>query len=256
MTAALSFLAVLALSLLFVRIATVALVHTGLAKPVARFQARSAFTGTGFTTSEAEKVVDHPVRRRIVAALMVVRSAGLIGAVSSLILSFVDVADTRDAWIRALLLLGGVAALWLLSRSEWFDRQLSQAISWALNRWTDLENYDYENLLRLSGDYRIYEVQIDEDDWLADRTLEDLSLPEEGVQVLGIHREDGRYVGAPRGSTCVEAGDRVVLYGRRKRLRDLDTRKADASGSAARREAEESHEEEMAEQDREEEGDD
>lgn len=54
----------------------------------ARFQARSALTGVGFTTSEAEDVVSHPVRRRIVGGLMMVGSAGLVTAAASLFLSF------------------------------------------------------------------------------------------------------------------------------------------------------------------------
>ena len=59
-------LTVLGLSLVITRIATTALSLTGLSWEAAKFQARSAFTGTGFTTSEAERVVDHPVRRRVI----------------------------------------------------------------------------------------------------------------------------------------------------------------------------------------------
>jgi hypothetical protein len=61
-----AFLTVLALSMLITGLATSALSMTGLSRESARFQARSAFTGTGFTTQEAEKVVNHPVRRRII----------------------------------------------------------------------------------------------------------------------------------------------------------------------------------------------
>ena len=65
-----SILVILSLSLMVTRIASVALVHTGLGREAARFQARSAFTGVGFTTTESETIVGHPVRRRIVALLM------------------------------------------------------------------------------------------------------------------------------------------------------------------------------------------
>lgn len=58
-----AFLTVLALSLTITRVATLVLAMTGLSWEAARFQARSAFTGTGFTTSEAESIVSHPVRR-------------------------------------------------------------------------------------------------------------------------------------------------------------------------------------------------
>lgn len=53
-------------SFLITRVTTVALTVTGMAKESARFQARSAVSGVGFTTSESEAVVNHPLRRRIV----------------------------------------------------------------------------------------------------------------------------------------------------------------------------------------------
>ena len=57
------------ISLIVTRIATVALIQTGLSRETARFQARSALTGTGFTTTESETIVNHPVRRRLVLTL-------------------------------------------------------------------------------------------------------------------------------------------------------------------------------------------
>jgi len=54
-------LIILTLSILITRIATVALTLTGLSRDSARFQARSAFLGVGFTTIESESVVRHPV---------------------------------------------------------------------------------------------------------------------------------------------------------------------------------------------------
>ena len=63
MIAALTLLVVLTLSIVVVRAGAVALRLTGIPEEVARFQARSAFTGAGFTTSESEAIVNHPVRR-------------------------------------------------------------------------------------------------------------------------------------------------------------------------------------------------
>ena len=70
MTAVLILLLILLVALLINRIATAALMSTGMSRQYAKFQARSAFTGVGFTTSEAEEVVSHPVRRRIVMILI------------------------------------------------------------------------------------------------------------------------------------------------------------------------------------------
>jgi ABC-type multidrug transport system fused ATPase/permease subunit len=69
------------LSFLFVRAAAIALMLTGMDRRRAVFQALSAFTGTGFTTREAERVINHPTRRRIVSWLMVLGNAGIIAVI-------------------------------------------------------------------------------------------------------------------------------------------------------------------------------
>jgi hypothetical protein len=71
MDALISVFVAISLSLLVTRIATEALALTGLSRTSASFQARSAFTGSGFTTQESEAVVQHPVRRRIVVLVRV-----------------------------------------------------------------------------------------------------------------------------------------------------------------------------------------
>jgi hypothetical protein len=45
-------------SLLITRVATVIVTATGMSRQAARFQARAAFIGAGFTTSESAQVVD------------------------------------------------------------------------------------------------------------------------------------------------------------------------------------------------------
>jgi Trk K+ transport system NAD-binding subunit len=60
-----------------------------------------------------------------------------------------------------------------------------------------LDVADYASLLRLSGDYSVAEVQVQPQDWLADRKLEEIRLRDEGVDLLGITREDGTYIGIP-----------------------------------------------------------
>ena len=243
-------LAVLGLSLIITRVATIALTMTGLSQEAARFQARSAFTGTGFTTSEAENVVNHPVRRRIIMLLMILRSAGLVTIVLSLLLSFLgsgsDIAKlTRLGWLAA-----GVAALWLLSSSKVFDRYLGRVINWALRRWTRLDVRDYASLLRLSGEYRVIEVQVREGDWVAGKNLQRCYLPEEGITVLGISRADGSYVGGPKGETEIYAGDTLILYGRARKFQDLDRRRADVAGDKAHKRAVREQKQHMEEQER------
>jgi NhaP-type Na+/H+ and K+/H+ antiporter len=232
-----AFLTVLSLSLIITRLATTALGLTGLSEEAASFQARSAFTGTGFTTSEAEKVVTHPVRRRIIMLLMIARSAGLVTIIISLILTFGTSETEKNRLVMLLWLSGGVVALWIISLSTVVRGHLNRVVAWAVRRWTDLDTRDYVGLLHLSGEYTVRELHLREGDWLVGKTLEACRLNDEGVTVLGIYRSDGRYVGAPRGDTDLYEDDTVVLYGRSKTLRDLDRRRADAGGDQAHADA-------------------
>ncbi|MGD8397067.1 MAG: TrkA C-terminal domain-containing protein, partial [Candidatus Eiseniibacteriota bacterium] len=227
MVAIISLLLIVTLSILITRVASIALVHTGLSRESARFQARSAFTGAGFTTSESERVVNHPVRRRIVLLLMLLGNAGIVTAVTSLILGFVDESGRTDLGWKVLLLASGLTVLWRLSASRWVDRQLSTVIEAALRRHSDLEVRDYASLMHLAGDYRLVELNVQEQDWLADKTLAELELNREGVLVLGLQRRDGSYVGAPRGVTGVHVGDTMLVYGRASVIEALDQRRDD-----------------------------
>lgn len=234
MISVLSLLTVLILSLLVVRVATVVLTLTGLSRELARFQARSAFSGAGFTTRESEQVVQHPVRRRVIMLLMLLGNAGIVTAISSLIASFTTAdGDGWSVWVRMSYLTIGLTVLWTAAHSRWLDRRLSRLITWALKRWTQLEVRDYAGLLHLSGDYAVVELCVQEDDWLEGQTLQKLRLSEEGVLVLGIEKPDGNYLGAPRGQNELLPDDTVLLYGPKAALQNLDTRKRGNDGNRA-----------------------
>jgi len=229
-----------------------ALAYTGLSEEVARFQARSAFTGTGFTSRETEKVVAHPVRRRIIMMLMVARSAGLVTILISLIISFAESGElsrlTRLGW-----LVGGAAAIWLIVSTPFMDRLLRSVVRWSLQRWTDLDTRDYARLLNVHRTYSVNEIHVKEGDWLAGKRLRDCRLPEEGVTVLGIYRADGSYLGVPRADTEIYPGDKMLLYGRSKDLRELSFRRDDPRGQMAHERAvddQKSHESRQAHQER------
>jgi hypothetical protein len=230
MVAAAALVVVLAVSLTAIRIGSVALVLTGVSQDVARFQAVSAFTSTGFTTAEAEKVTQHPVRRRIIVLLMVLGNAGVISLLGTLVLSFAGAADQRGTLHRLAIMACGVLALVLAARSRWLDRNMRRIIRSALRRWTSLEVADYADLLQLANGYLVMELYVEAADWMAGGSLAELQLNQEGINVMAIRAADGRYVGTPLGSSTVEAGDRLLLYGRREALIELDTRRKGPEG--------------------------
>jgi hypothetical protein len=226
------------LSLLITRVATIALTATGMPRPSARFQARSALSGVGFTTKESEAAVAHPARRRIIMALMLVGSVGLATSIAGVLAGLVGgTPDTGDRVTRAAVLVAGLAIVYATSMSKRVDRRLSALIGRALARFTDLDVRDYAALLHVSGEYEVKEMLASPGAWITNRTLGELRLRDEGVLVLGIVRRDGSYVGVPTKETRIEAGDTVILYGRDGRFAELTSRPAGAAGDNAHQRA-------------------
>jgi uncharacterized protein with PhoU and TrkA domain len=95
-----------------------------------------------------------------------------------------------------------------------------------LARYTTLDLRDYTELLHLRDDYRIVEVDLRGNSWLANSSLGQLNLPTEGVLVLGVQRSGERYIGAPPPGVRLCPSDLLVLYGRKDRLRELTNRAA------------------------------
>jgi hypothetical protein len=228
MAAIIALLVAILVGLLITRFATMALVATGMSRQYARFQARSAFTGVGFTTAEAEKVVNHPVRRRIILVLMLLGNAGIATLVATLLLGFSQ-SDTSELLTRGLVLAIGLSIIWLLAASNWVDRNLRKLMVRLFGGWDDLRLRDYAGLLKVGADYDIGELSVRDGDWIAGRSLADTGLRDEGVVVLGIDR-GGEYMGTPDGELVVDPGDTLVLYGREDVLQELDRRRQGMSG--------------------------
>ncbi|QDU59141.1 TrkA C-terminal domain-containing protein [Aeoliella mucimassa] len=235
MFAVYSTLIVFAVSLIVIRVATVGLAMTGISKDLAHFQALSAFTGSGFTTKESEDIVNHPVRRRIVMHLMLLGHIGVVLAIPSVILSFLDMGGsdnrTGELSIRLAVLSGGLVLLLLLATSNQIERMMWGINTWAFKKLGSLELHDYTRLLRVGHDYVISKMQVHQGEWIAGHTLQELALNHEGVLVLGVERPTGEYLGAPRGSTRLQAGDCLVVYGRQESLLSLVQREAGIEGN-------------------------
>ncbi|QIO25112.1 TrkA C-terminal domain-containing protein [Haloarcula sp. JP-L23] len=224
--AVVSLLLVFAVSLLIIRIGTIALTMTGLSHEIASFQSVSAFSGAGFTTREAEGAISTPERRKIVKTLIRLGSLGIVTAVATLVLSFAGEGPGSN-FRRFLYILFGTAGIILLARSRWLNRLVTPAIEWGLGRTTDLDLRDYTQLLRLQSGYRVAEIDVKENDWLANKTLRELRLSDEGILALGIIRADGSYLGAPGGNESLRVGDTLLAYGREHRLQELSERRED-----------------------------
>lgn len=249
MIAIATLLIVVTVTLIVNRVAAIALITTGLSSEVAHFQSRSALTGVGFTSSESELIINHPVRRRIVLGLMLVGNAGLVTIIATVVVGFAEQGDTGDVLLRLGTLVIGLIVILLAARSRSVDRFLSRSISKALRRFTTLEVRDYVQLLDLARNYAVAELGVEADSWVADHTLADLHLPDEGVLALGIRRADGTFIGAPRGHTRIHEHDTLIVYGFADVLEDLGTRKVGMDGDRVHKELSDEIAERQAEED-------
>jgi len=121
----LSLLIVVTLSLFLTRIASMALMLTGLSRDSARFQARSAFTGVGYTTSESESLATHPIRRRIIMMLMLMGNLGIATVVAASIISYIGTVQS-DHWLLNLTLLAlGLILLYCAANNKFIERKLN-----------------------------------------------------------------------------------------------------------------------------------
>jgi hypothetical protein len=236
MIAIISLLFILVFSFLITRVASIALTHTGLSKESAKFQSRSAFTGVGFTTNESDKVVNHPVRRKILMLLMIVGNAGIVTGISSLVLGFINLGGETTIAFRIAVLVAGVVLLWTIANSRLVERWLANIISRLLKKTARLDIKDYSSLLHLAGEYKISELPIDENHWLIGRKIKNSGLRKEGVMVLAINKKDGSFAGAPHADDTIEENDSIIVYGRDPVLKKLEARDRGFEGNREHRE--------------------
>ncbi|MCB1232329.1 MAG: TrkA C-terminal domain-containing protein [Verrucomicrobiae bacterium] len=210
----LALLVIVTLSLIIVRVGATALMMTGLSWDTASFQSYSAFFGVGFTTREAELVVDHPIRRRIIRDLILAGNIGLTTVLTTLIVTFVQLRTLTDmlettAWIG-----GGLVIFVALVNLPFVKRIVDWSIRFTLKRAGVVRALDYELLLRVEAGYCISEVEILSSCCLADRPLRRSRPADLGVIVLGINRKNGEFIGAPGPDDEIRIGDVITVYGR------------------------------------------
>lgn len=222
MGAALSIFVLLSFSVFVVRVAAVALRITGLSNASARFQALSAYTGTGFTTSEAESIVNYPLRRRIVSLLMIIGNLGLVTVLATLVASLVQTdGDVNSIVTQIVWLLAGLALLWILMLNRLADRLLCAGIARLLNALTFLGKRRFHRLLQLGQGRSVCEHSLPaEFSGDTPARLKPL-LQQRGLILLALQTADGEWI-EPRGSRDkLRPNDRLILYGPDRAHEDL-----------------------------------
>lgn len=201
-----------------VELGAIVLKMTGLDMEKARFQALSALTSTGFTTRESEALMHHPLRRRVVMTLMIIGNAGLV----SILITVVTTSKQELSYIQVAI---GLVLLILFIRvltDRWLIRAIDRRIEATLSkRQLLIRKKPVEEVLRLGDTYGVAEVWIKEGSELAGKTLAQAELTEKTILVLAIERE-GQFIHMPRSFDRIQEGDKLLIYGDLKNMRQLN----------------------------------
>jgi hypothetical protein len=207
------FLILFVLIWLLIEILSIVLKLTGLELSKARFQVISILTHTGFTTRESELIAQHPTRRKIASALMIVSYVAQITLIT--LLFNVLTQATRNILSTAIALSAMALFVILVTQSKFladrFDRMTEKLLKKRMKKANTGERI--EQILNLSPEFSVYELIVDIDSPICTKTLRELKLKEQFIQILKIDRGD-EMIDFPNADTRLMAGDRMIVYGK------------------------------------------
>ena len=212
-------LIIIIISYCIVQSGAIALEMTGISIQIARFQALSAFTGTGFTTQETERIVNHPVRRKIVSFLMILGNAGIVSIIGAFIFSFGETGSFHPL-LTLIIISIALVGLYNIARHRTVDTKLSETIRQNLRTRLHIEKVLIEEIIHQPEGYGVASVIIAKDSKIAQYTLEDLGLKDSKIIVLSIER-DGSTIPQPVSKTQIKEDDRLICFGKFDLIRQL-----------------------------------
>jgi len=228
------FLATLIVSVIAVRIGAVAFNLTGLEWKVAKFQALSCFTGTGFTTRESELILASPRRRRIATYLIIIGHAGFVAMIAtfansirpSLDLSRIDLPFLRAfvpaqflPLINLLIIAGAVYALIRFVPHTRLARTVTVMAKRKLVGKNIIPAEKFEEIFVAPGGYGVSRVEIEANSPVRDRTLAEADLRKHGITVLVIER-GLTTIPNPAPDARILSGDVLLCFGKLSTMKD------------------------------------
>ncbi|MBD3272567.1 MAG: hypothetical protein GF384_08550 [Elusimicrobia bacterium] len=229
------FIIVLLTSFIVVRLGALAFQLTGLEWSLAKFQALSCFTGTGFTTRESELITANLQRRRIATILIVLGNAGLVTMIATfantlrenplvkqITLPFIHlkIQGSYVPWFNlfvVILLFGlGYMIFSMTKLSEVFSRFVRNSIVKKMM----VKPVTFEELTIATGGYGVSQIEISEDSILVNKTLLDAHLRERDISVLALEKQ-GVTIPNPPPNTQFKVGDKIICFGKLENIRKI-----------------------------------
>jgi hypothetical protein len=229
------FLIVLIVSFIVVRIGAIAFQLTGLEWSMAKFQAISCFTSTGFTTKEAEYITGHPQRRRIASTLMVMGHAGLVMMIATLVNSLraqevveqtllrpimhFDAPPFLVQMIHLLIIIIGAYAIYKFFTNALIARKLTEMLRKRVIKRQTLKSISHEELLVATGGYGVATVRVQQGHPILGKPLSESGLRKEDINVLAIVRANETIPNPPADANITQ-GDELICFGKLEHIRE------------------------------------
>ena len=220
-------------SFIVVRIGAIALQLTGLEWSLAKFQSLSCFTGTGFTTKEAELITGNSQRRRIASVLMVLGNVGLVTLVATfantlrpalylpqITIPFVDlvIPSFLVKWFNLMVIIVFMFIVYRVFTRTNILPNITEFLRRRLVNKDIIKPVSFEELLVATGGYGVSNIEINEKCGFNDKSIHESKLGEKDITVLAIER-DGEVMPNPRGNAMMLQGDKLICFGKLDKMR-------------------------------------
>jgi len=228
------FILTLIVSFVVVRIGAIAFQLTGLEWSLAKFQALSCFSGTGFTTKESELITSNKQRRKIATILIILGNAGFVIMIASLASSLVpqetilsklsksflpfDIKPELVKWVNLAIIIVVVYGLYRIFTYEKFVRKMTNILRKKIIKKEIFQRVSFEELLLATGGYGISRISIRAGSPVLDKTLANSGLREQDIMVLATVRGI-ETIPNPPANMKILLGDELICFGKLENIR-------------------------------------
>jgi len=229
------FLVTVIISFIIVRIGAIAFQLTGLDWSLAKFQALSCFSGTGFTTKEAELITTHAQRRKIASILMILGNAGLVTLIATLANSLnpnVILPEINIPFLNLVLpvrfvpIANFLIIIFLIFIGYKFfsntkiSNKLTGFLRKRLIKTSAIKPVTFAELVSTTGGYDVSSIDVEQNNLLVGKNLKESNFKANKINVLVIERDSESIVNPPD-ETKIKLGDKIIFFGRRENIREV-----------------------------------
>lgn len=214
------FILLILISFIVVRIGGIAFKLTGLDWSVAKFQALSCFTGTGFTTKESEVITKSSQRRRIASYLMMLGHAGLVTLIATFANSFREITHWHISLINLFIIIISVFLINAFFSTSKLGKKLSAKFEIFLIKHNLVRPVYFQELISVPEGFGIASLEISEKNRIDEKTIEEFGKVFPKLKIIALIRAN-IWKENPIPGTEILENDSIICYGNLKKIKKI-----------------------------------